>query len=104
MSKSVLRPTDRLSQTVAALASLLDQVMNDIQALDSEAQEQVLTAVQQSEAALERQAAERLKVAVEKAEETTRALITDEVEARFSTNMAAVEAARNELIAENQKL
>ncbi len=82
MTKSASRPTDRLSQTVAALARLLDQVMNDIQALDSEVQEEVLTAVQQSGAALERQAAERLKVAVEEAQEKTRALVTDEVEAR----------------------
>ena len=83
MTKSLLRPTDRLSQTVAALARLLDQVMNDIQTLDSEVQEEVLTAVQQSEAALERQAAERLKVAVEEAQQNTRTLVTDELEARF---------------------
>jgi hypothetical protein len=45
MSKTAaVRATDRVSQTVAALARLLDQVMNDIQALDSEVQEQVLAA------------------------------------------------------------
>jgi len=69
MTKSLLRPTDRLSQTAATLARLLDQLMNDIQALDSEVQEEILTAVQQSEAALAQQAAERLKVAVEQAKE-----------------------------------
>ena len=69
MTKSLLRPTDRLSQTAATLARLLDQLMNDIQALDSEVREEILTAVQQSEAALAQQAAERLKVAVEQAKE-----------------------------------
>ena len=69
MTKSLLRPTDRLSQTAATLARLLDQLMNDIQALDSEVQEEILTAVQQSEAALAQQAAERLKVPVEQAKE-----------------------------------
>jgi hypothetical protein len=44
MSKTAVRATDRVSQTVAALARLLDQMMNDIHALDSEVQEQVLAA------------------------------------------------------------
>ena len=38
-TKPALRATDRLRQTVAALAKLLDQTMIDIQALDSELQE-----------------------------------------------------------------
>lgn len=38
-TKPPLRTTDRLRQTVAALAKLLDQTMGDIQALDSELQE-----------------------------------------------------------------
>src|SRR5262249_10204997 len=41
MTKATLRGTDRLVQTVAALARLLDQTMNDIQALDSEVQEEL---------------------------------------------------------------
>jgi hypothetical protein len=40
MNKTAVRPTDRVNQTVAALARLLDQMMNDIQVLDSEIQEQ----------------------------------------------------------------
>jgi len=39
MTKSPQRTTDRLHQTVAALARLLDQTMNDIQLLDSEFQD-----------------------------------------------------------------
>ena len=50
MSKTAVRATDRVGQTVAALARLLDQVMNDIQVLDSEVQEQVLAASTEWEA------------------------------------------------------
>src|SRR5689334_5426258 len=39
MTKSPQRTTERLHQTVAALARLLDQTMNDIQVLDSEFQD-----------------------------------------------------------------
>jgi predicted nucleic acid-binding Zn-ribbon protein len=39
MTKSPQRTTERLHQTVAALARLLDQTMNDIQTLDSEFQD-----------------------------------------------------------------
>ena len=40
MSKTTLNATERMNQTVAALARLLDQVMNDIQMVDIEVQEQ----------------------------------------------------------------
>jgi chromosome segregation ATPase len=40
-TKPTLRATDRLTQTVAALARLLDQTMNDIQAADAEFQDQI---------------------------------------------------------------
>jgi len=105
MNKPALRATDRLSQATAALARLLDQVMNDIQALDSEVQEQVQAAAQQAEAVLLQQGAERLKAAVEEAEQNTRTLVASEAEARFSQKTAAaVEAARNELITERTQL
>ncbi|HEY2383346.1 MAG TPA: hypothetical protein VGK48_19400 [Terriglobia bacterium] len=41
MTKATLRGTERLAQTVAALARLLDQTMNDIHTLDSEFHEEV---------------------------------------------------------------
>jgi hypothetical protein len=41
MSKTTLQTTGRMNQTVAALARLLDQVMNDIQVLDTEFQDHV---------------------------------------------------------------
>ena len=40
-TKPTLRATDRMTQTVAALARLLDQTMNDIQAADAEFQDQI---------------------------------------------------------------
>ena len=42
MSKTAVRRTDRVNQTAATFARLLDQMMNDIQVLDSEIQEQEL--------------------------------------------------------------
>jgi len=104
ITKQALRATERLTQTMAALARLLDQTTNDIQAVDSEFQEQVLKAVQQTEAYLEQQGAERLKLGVKEAEQNTRALVAGELEARFNGQMAAaVEAVRNELKAERDQ-
>jgi hypothetical protein len=74
MTRPSVRTTERLSQTVAALARLLDQTMTDIQALDSEMQEQTLEA---------------------------RAQATVESETRFETEKAAaLEALRKELTAQ----
>jgi len=64
-----LRSTDRLTQTVAALARLLDQTMNDIQAVDAE-----LEATHARHAAIEQQGAERLKSALEEAQLKAREL------------------------------
>ncbi len=50
-TKPPLRATDRLRQTVAALAKLLDQTMSDIQALDSELQEHTQVSKETDEAA-----------------------------------------------------
>jgi chromosome segregation ATPase len=105
LTKPPLRTTDRLHQTLAALARLLDQTMNDLQVLDSEFQERVLKAAMETEASAEQQAAERLKIAVKEAEQNTRAQVTEELETRLNQQVAtAVEAARNELAAERVQL
>jgi hypothetical protein len=105
MNKPALRAADRLTQTAAALARLLDQMMNDIQSLDSEVGEQVRSAAQEAEAALVLEGSERLKAAVEEAEQNTRVLLAGEMEVRFNQQIAAaVEAARNELITEHNRL
>src|SRR2546428_10424855 len=99
VTKPTLRATDRLGQTVAALARLLDQTMNEIQTVNSEFQERILQTAQEKEASLQQQGAERLKSAIEETEQKTPALITKKLQTRFKKEMAAaVEAVRNELI------
>ena len=93
MTKPALRTTDRLHQTVAALARLLDQTMTDIQALDSEMQEQVLEATQHAE--------DRLKFATKDAELSARFQVTSELEGRFEAEkITALEGLRRELTAQ----
>ncbi len=112
ITKPAPRAADRLSQSVAALTSLLEQVTNDVQALDSEYQLQLIEAVQQTEASLERRGAERVKHAVEEAQENTRALVTGELQTQFSrekkaaldASQAALDAAQREWSAERDRL
>src|SRR5581483_8436257 len=75
-TKPTLQGTDKLAQTVAALARLLDQTMNDIRALDSEVQDQV---------------ADRLQEAANEWEDEKAALIAERERAR-----GLVEQARQE--------
>src|SRR5262249_28168245 len=105
VAKPALRGTDRLRQTLAALARLLDQTMNDLQTVDSEFQERLLKTAQEMEESVGRQTAERVRAAIEEAEQNTRSLVTDELEASFKQQMtAAVEAAREGLMAEQAAL
>jgi len=104
VTKPALRATDRLRQTLAALARLLDQTMNDIQALESEFQQRIHQTAQETQASLEQQAAERLKLAVEEAEQNTRALLTEELQARFDLQIGPIDADRKELAAETERL
>src|SRR5207253_778376 len=97
LTKPGLQAMDRLQQTVAALARLLDQTMNEMQALDSEVQERVLRAVQEAEESFEQQAAKRLKSSVAEAEENTRILVSEELQARFDRQLTSDrDAARKE--------
>ena len=81
VTKPGLRPSDRLSQTVTALAKLLDQTMNEIQILDSDFQEQL-----------------------EATDQNARLVVTTEFEDRFNKELAKFEATRNELITERNQL
>ena len=104
-TKPVLKATNRLRQSLAALARLLDQTMNDIQTLDSEFQERIQQIAQDTQASLEQQAAERLKLAVEEAERKTRGLVTQDLQAHFKEEMAAaVEGVRTKLTAEQAQV
>src|SRR5262245_43441306 len=98
ITKPQLRPTDHLRQTLAALARLLDDAMNHIQAVESELQEQAIVAAQEAAAAIEQDAAERLKSAVDEAERRIRDRVTEELHTRFNQEMAnALEAARAQM-------
>ncbi len=97
MSKSTLRTTDHLQQTVAALARLLDQTLNDIQVLDSEFQERLMLTAQEVEASVEKRAAEHLKFAIEKAEKNTRTLITQELQPKLDELLAERDKQREEI-------
>jgi chromosome segregation ATPase len=97
LTKPGLQAMDRLRQTVAAQARLLDQTMNEMKGLESEIQERVLRAMQETEESCERQAEGRLKVAVEEAEENTRILVTEELQDRFKKKLSAeLESAKQE--------
>jgi DNA repair exonuclease SbcCD ATPase subunit len=112
ITKPAPRAADRLNQSVAALTSLLEQVTNDVQALDSEYQLQLIDTVQQTEASLERRGAERLKLAVEEAKENVRALVTGELQSQYNrekaaaleNSKAALESSRQEWSAERDQL
>jgi DNA repair exonuclease SbcCD ATPase subunit len=104
LTKPPLKTTEHLQQKLSALARLLDQTMNDVQVLDSEFQERVLQAAIQTEASFEQQASERLKAAVEEAEHNTRTLVTEDLQMRFTKQMAEAEAIRHEVIEEKVQL
>jgi len=100
-TKQTSKTTERLGQTVAALARLLDQTMNDLQVLDSEVQERI----QQAESSAEQRSTERLKSAIEEAEQKARIHIAEELQARMDQQISvAVENARNELLPERNEL
>ncbi|HLH31909.1 MAG TPA: hypothetical protein VKY31_11960 [Terriglobia bacterium] len=110
MTKATLQGTDKLAQTVAALARLLDQTMNDIQALDSEVQEQVAERLHEAAGEWEHERAaliaecERARDLVEQARQEHRQALLDTDEAAaiaLERQIAgAVERVRTELTAQ----
>src|SRR5438128_3014309 len=104
-SKPALIATNRLRQTLAALARILDQTMNDVSVVDSEFQARIEQAAQEQEATLRRRTADRLKFAVEEAEQNARVQVTEELQGRFTQEIAAaVESVRNEMNTERMQL
>jgi hypothetical protein len=100
-TKHTTKTTERLGQTVAALARLLDQTMNDLQMLDAEVQERI----QQAENSLDQRNAERLRSAIEEAEQNARTLVAEELQARLGQQISiAVENARNEVLSDRNVL
>jgi len=96
MSKTAVRRTDRLNQTVEALARLLDQVMTDIQVLDSEMQEQELKHGRAA-AELDEAAAIALEVQVSAALNRMRTELTQQFEAERAVLVAERNRAQQRL-------
>ena len=83
---------ERLQQSLAAAARLLDQSVNDVQVLDADVQEHLLRATQEFELSSEKQWTERLRLAVEEAEINTRILVTEELQQRFNQEVAKIQS------------
>src|SRR5260370_39284250 len=78
------RATDRVVEALVTLAALLDRAINEVKSLDSDFQNQLLQAVQETEASLQGQAAQRLETALSE----TRS----KFEEQFKNNLAAISA------------
>src|SRR5260370_36433677 len=78
------RATDRVVEALVTLAALLDRAINEVKSLDSDFQNQLLQAVQETEASLQGQAAQRLETALSE----TRS----KFEQQFKNNLAAMSA------------
>jgi hypothetical protein len=96
MSKTAVRRTDRVNQTAATLARLLDQMMNDIQVLDSEIQEQEVER-DRAVAEADEAAAIALEVQVSSALNRMRTELTEEWDAERSVLVAERNRAQQRL-------
>jgi hypothetical protein len=96
MSKTAVRRTDRVNQTVAALARLLDQMMSDIQVLDSEIQQQELEH-ERSVAEADEAAAIALEVQVSTALNRMRVELTEQWDAERAVLVAERNRAQQRL-------
>jgi chromosome segregation ATPase len=95
--------TDRLRQALAALAALVDQTNQELLHVDSDLQQRMLQAVQDTQAA--KQTVDNLKQALEEAERKARIQVTEELRAQFDQEIsAAVEKVRTELYEEREEL
>ena len=72
------KTTDTLRQALATLAALMDRTINEVNVLDSEIQDGIRTAVQETQDSLQKQAYDRQQAAVEEAVQKTRALVSEE--------------------------
>src|SRR5262245_37637688 len=97
MSKTLVRRTDRVNETLAALARLLGQMTNDIQVLDSEIQEEELEherAITETDEA----AAIALELQVSTAVKRMRAEVTEQWEAERAALVAERNRAQQRLV------
>src|SRR5262245_5527095 len=105
VTKPAPRSTDRLLEALSTLAALLDRTINEVKTLDSDFQSRLLQAVHDTESSLQQQAAEHLQRALEEEVQKARLLVTEEMKTAYERELtAAVEAVRQELNAERDKL
>jgi len=72
------KTTDTLRQALATLAALMDRTINEVNVLDTEIQDGIRNAIQETQDSLQKQAYDRQLAAVEEAVQKTRALVSEE--------------------------
>src|SRR5262245_5769389 len=73
-----LKTTDTLRQALSTLAALMDRTINEVSVLDTEIQDAIRKAVNETQETLQKQATERMQSAVEDAVQKTRTTLTEE--------------------------
>ena len=72
------KTTDTLRQALATLAALMDRTINEVNVLDTEIQDGMRSAIQETQESVQKQANERQMAAVEEAVQKTRTLVSEE--------------------------
>jgi len=72
------KTTNTLRQALATLAALMDRTINEVNVLDTEIQDGIRNAVQETQESLQKQSYERQQLAIEEAVQKTRALVSEE--------------------------
>jgi hypothetical protein len=98
------RSTERLVEALSTLAALLDRSINEVRTLDSDIQNRLMQAVQETEASVRNQAAEHLQRAIRDTEQKVRKETSDTLKAQFEIDMrTALTAMRTEMEVEFKK-
>src|SRR5688500_10693701 len=97
--------TDRVLQALSTLAALLDRTITEVKTLDKEFEDRMLNAVLETETTLEAKASDHLRQALAETEKRTRSEVSTELRTQFQREIGtAVDAVRNELLSEKDKL
>jgi hypothetical protein len=98
------RSTERLVEALSTLAALLDRTINEVRTLDSDFQNRLMQAVQETEASVRKQAAEHLQRTIRDTEQKVRKETSDSLKAQFEIDMrSALMAMRTEMEVEFKK-
>jgi predicted HNH restriction endonuclease len=102
-TKPPLQATDRLRQTTAALARLLDQTMNDIKLLESEYHERIAEVTQQNDIRMTEELRTRFNEQISRAVDAVRSEMTAE-RAALTKELEQLKTERARLSADCQRL